>query len=94
MNKKRFVVCFILGAILFFTRVKLGAPIEQMNINGFHQFLLKGLFFVPAVLLLFSSIFSLMASGVYLIARGDPELKIMARNMFYFFIWKELLNEK
>lgn len=93
MNKKRFVFCFILGVLLFFIRVQLGVPIEQMGINGFHQFLLKGLLFFPAVLLLFSSIFSLFTSGAYLIIRDDPELKLMGRNMFYFFVWKELLGE-
>jgi len=93
MNKKRFILFSILGPILFFTRIELAPFIEQVTTNGFHQFLLTGVFLVPAFFLFFSAIGSLFASGAYLIVRGDPELKVMARNMFYFFIWKELLDE-
>ncbi|MCP4595144.1 hypothetical protein [Neptuniibacter sp.] len=90
MSKFKFVIFLAVGFPWFFAAPKILSFIDPLVTNGFINFFLKFCVTAPAFIMILSALFSLMASGIYLLVRPDPELKKLSSGMFSFFIWKEL----
>ena len=86
MNKKRFLICLVLGVLVFYLSSDIKAVIEHFPVGGLYKFFMSLLIIGSAFVLIFCALFSLVGSGAYLLARGDPELKQLVENMFKFLL--------
>ncbi len=89
MSKTKFFVFLLVGIPWFFLSPEVRLLIEPLEINGFVKFFLKFLVSAPAYIMILWAFMSLVCSGMYQIAKDDPELKEPTKNMFSAFIWKE-----
>ncbi|MFY0676034.1 MAG: hypothetical protein JXR18_02000 [Neptuniibacter sp.] len=93
MSKTKFFIFLLIGIPWFLVNSEIQLLIEPLEINGFLKFFLKFLVSAPAYILLLWAFMSLIYSGMYQIAKNDPELKEPTKNMFSAFIWKELKDK-
>ncbi len=93
MSKAKFYIFLLIGIPWFFLIPDIQLFIDPLEMNGFLKFFLKFLVSAPAFIMLIWAFLSLLYSGMYLIAKNDPELKKPAKNMFSAFIWKELKDK-
>ena len=90
MSRIKCFYVFLLSMALmnysFFFSEKVGSYFS----NGFLSFLLTDLIWVFACIFFIASFLSVLFSALYLISRGDKDLKFLTENLFGFLIWDEL----
>ncbi|MGB0203551.1 MAG: hypothetical protein ACPF9K_00730 [Neptuniibacter sp.] len=93
MSKTKFFILILIGIPWLLLSPEVLLLVERLEINGFLKFFLKFLLTAPAYIILLWAFMSLVYTGIYQVAKHDPELKKPTKNMFSAFIWNEFKDK-
>ncbi|WP_299178792.1 hypothetical protein [uncultured Neptuniibacter sp.] len=93
MSKTKCFMFIFIGVPWLLVSPEVQSWVEPLEINGFIKFFLSFIVSAPAYALILCAFLSLVYSGMYQMAKHDPELKEPTKNMFSVFIWKELKDK-
>lgn len=90
MKRSSCLSVFFISFLMMMYSFLFSKEIKEGLGNGFIVFMVTDFVWVLSCFLFIGFLLSIVSSLVYMIVRGDPDLKKLALGMFSFFIWDEI----